>query len=453
MAPRIVIVGAGAAGVYTAYRLRQALGDDCTLTLVERSDRVGGNAMAVSVGDQRIECGAQFFHRGAQSSFMALIDELGLWDCCEVVRTAAGFTIWDRATRRRLLHLPATVAGFRSLGLGDWVRAAKFGLFLAYAWALERRESDWTLTVDAWLGRLWLLDHDFKHRVIKPFLYQFVSLPPLRLGEASAKYAVTYLIRTMFPGACVTPAVPRIGRARPTFEAYQSLVGIDEIHRRVLAAADVVPRLGTAVLAIRHLEGGTVEVVTSDGTLVADHVVLATDPHTSAGMLARGGTTAGDLIDGLRALEYAPLPISMQHGQPAHMPEHRADWQPFNTIVDGDAMMFSVWFGPMRPAAADGSLLPVFKCWGSPGLRPTDAADAFGTHEHFVPLPTGAFMATRDAVLTRWQGERRVWFAGGWTRWFDSQEAALLSAAAVAHGIAGTATHASAEPDEIEACA
>jgi predicted NAD/FAD-binding protein len=325
------------------------------------------------------------------------------------------------------------------LGFGDWVRAAKFGLFLAYAYALERWESDWTITVDAWLGRMHLLDDGFKHRIIEPFLYQFLSLPPRRIGEASAKYAVTYLVRTLFPGGGIAPAVRRIGHARPTFEAYQSLTGIDAIHRRVLVAAKVKPRTGTGVLAIRHGHDHTVEVVTDAGTLHADHVVLATDPHAASGMLARGGTTAGDLVDGLRALEYAPLPISMQRGVPGHMPEHRADWQPFNTIVDGDALMFSVWFGPMREPAADGSLLDVFKCWGSPRLQPTTTPDEFLAHEHYVPMPTAAFMGTRDSLLARWQGERGVWFAGGWTRWFDSQEAALLSADVVTHGIVGTA--------------
>lgn len=249
-------------------------------------------------------------------------------------------------------------------------------------------------------------------------------------------------MRTLFPGvpAKVPPvrAVPRIGSGRPTFEAYQSLVGLDEVHRRVLAAARVRAEVDTAVLAIRHV-GPALEIDTPAGTLEADHVVLATDPHASSRMLAAGGTTAGDLVDGLRALEYGELPISVQHGVPAHMPEWRRDWQPFNTIVDGDATMFSIWFGPMRPPGPDGAPIPVFKSWGSPTLQPTAAKDEHLSLSHFVPLPTAAFMRIRASLLERWQGDRGVWFAGGWTRWFDSQEAALRSADAVAAGIAGQA--------------
>jgi len=437
MTRRVVIVGAGAAGVYTAYRLRRLLGDDCEIVLLEGSDRIGGNASTLQVGDTSVECGAQFFHRGAQSGFLALLAELDLLDDCQIVRTAAGFTIWDRAQQRRLLHLPATVAGFGALGFGDWIRATKFGVFLAYAWALERWETDWTVSVDAWLGRMRLLDDDFKHRVIKPFLYQFVSLPPARIGEASAKYAVTYLVRTLFPGGGAAPDVPRIGRARPTFEAFQSLVGIAEIHRRVLAAADVRAQTRTRVLAIRPMPERGATVVTDDGEIVADDVVLATDPHAAARVLEGDGAWDSGLIDGLRGLEYARLPISIQHGQPAHMPQRRSDWQPFNTILDGDAAMFSVWFGPMRAPAADGSPLSLFKSWGSPELYPTRAGSEILAHHHFVPLPTVEFMRSREVLLPRWQGERGLWFAGGWTRWFDSQEAALGSADAVAHAIAG----------------
>ena len=441
MAVRVIIVGAGAAGIYSAYRLRKTLGSTAEIVLLEQSARVGGNAMATPIDGVNLECGAQFFHRGAQSSFMALLDALELWGTCEMVRTAAGFTIWDRARSLRVLHLPATLAGFGSLGLGDWVRTTKFGLFIAYCYALERWETDWTVTVDAWLGRMRLLDDAFKHEVIKPFLFQFVTLPSHRIGEASAKYAVTYLVRTMFPGAGVRPDVPRLGHGRPTFEAYQSLLGLHEVHQRVLAAAEVRATLRTRVLAIqpRSATGespGRVTVVTPEGTLTADHVVVATDPHVVATALVAGGAAEPALITCLQALEYARLPISMQHGLPGHMPDRRADWQPFNTIVDGDALMFSVWFGPMRRPAADGSLVHAFKSWGSPRLQPSAPPSEFLAHEHFIPLPTASFMRTREQLMNCWQGHGGVWFAGGWTRWFDSQEAALQSADVVALGIA-----------------
>ena len=45
-------------------------------------------------------------------------------------------------------------------------------------------------------------------------------------------------------------------------------------------------------------------------------------------------------------------------------------------------------------------------------------------------------MRTREQLMNCWQGHGGVWFAGGWTRWFDSQEAALQSADVVALGIA-----------------
>ena len=45
-------------------------------------------------------------------------------------------------------------------------------------------------------------------------------------------------------------------------------------------------------------------------------------------------------------------------------------------------------------------------------------------------------MTHRRAVLTH-QGRDGLWFAGGWTTWFDSQEAALDSATDVAARLSG----------------
>jgi len=53
---------------------------------------------------------------------------------------------------------------------------------------------------------------------------------------------------------------------------------------------------------------------------------------------------------------------------------------------------------------------------------------------HFAPSPA-AIKAQR--VLATQQGRNGLWFAGGYTLPFDSQETALLSALTVAEGFAG----------------
>ena len=48
-------------------------------------------------------------------------------------------------------------------------------------------------------------------------------------------------------------------------------------------------------------------------------------------------------------------------------------------------------------------------------------------------------MTRRREIQTR-QGRDGLWFAGGWTNWFDSQEAALDSATDIATQLSGGAT-------------
>src|SRR6185436_10260781 len=54
------------------------------------------------------------------------------------------------------------------------------------------------------------------------------------------------------------------------------------------------------------------------------------------------------------------------------------------------------------------------------------------SHTHNVLLPTTTFMQLRRQLLPAYQGQNGLFFAGGWTTWFDSQEAALLSAMDIA---------------------
>jgi len=433
---RIVVVGAGAAGVFTVYRLREMYGDTYEVVLVEANDRVGGNCYTtgVSYGGHvySIDCGAQFFYKNPQASYVELLDQLGLMDePTEVIAAPTGFTIWDRAADKHRMWMPSRVRGFFEYSLDDWDRLVKFGLYLSYSYFLDRENpANWTLGLDEWLAGLHLLDDEFKQQVVRPFLYQFCSLPMSRMGEASALYAVTYFVRNVFGEPKViepdpeAPALPGL----PVFETYQSMMGLDGILKRVLAKVGVVPQLSCPVSKVEKA-GDRVLVHTAGGPIVADHVVLTCNPNTAATILAAGGTWDPKLVDTLQQMEYVKLPISMQQGGACWMPGDEDYWEPVNTVVDGDDVAFSCWFGPLRPTYGSGKRIPVFKSWGAPSV--TGCAHEFLAHEHDILLPTTTFVGLRES-LREWQGHDGIWFAGGWTRWFDSQEAALDSATWVA---------------------
>jgi predicted NAD/FAD-binding protein len=466
---RIVIVGAGAAGVFTAYRIREMYGDAYEVLLFEANDRVGGNTMSATVEyggkPYNIDCGAQFFYKNPQPSYTALVDQLGLMDSAsEVISAPAGFLVWDKQANDQRLWLPSRVIEFLQYDAADWGRLSEFLIYLAYSAELDRSNPSWTLSIDDWLKTLHLLSDDFKEKVIKPFVYQFVSLPYSRIGESSALYATTYFVRNLFgePGTPDVDTDPPDLPGLPTFQTYQSMIGLDGILKRALEAAGVTPKLKTPVLAVRPDSsgaGGALHVTTKDGVLQADHVVFACDPHKAADIIEAGTSVGGvstllPLVTNLRGLEYIPLTIRMQKDGSCWMPPDSDDWEPANTIVDGDDLTFSVWFGRLRPTYGLGKRIPVFKSWGAPNLGPCQ--HQLLEHSHFIPLPTTTFMALREG-LKAWQGTNGMWFAGGWTNWFDSQEAALDSATAIAEALplpakpaTGAARMIKVQPEAIE---
>ena len=235
---RVVIIGAGAAGVFTAYRLREACGDACEIVLLETQDRIGGNArstpLAVSVGTTIPSiCGAQFFYPNPQPRYVELIERLGLFDRPRHVDArATGLTLWDRNASAPLLWIPSDVSGFLRYRPEDWDRLIAFTKFLAYAFLLDRHHPEnWSLSVDEWTETLTLVDADFKDSVLRPFLYQFLTLPLDRIGEGSALYAITYFVRNVFGEAHADVPDPDAGHAAgfPTFTTYQSHIGLDGV--------------------------------------------------------------------------------------------------------------------------------------------------------------------------------------------------------------------------------
>jgi hypothetical protein len=441
--PRIVIIGAGAAGVFTAYRIAEMYGDRYEIVLVERDAAIGGNASTktLTFGGRKysIDCGAQFFHRGAQASYVGLLADLGLFDDPpQVEAKATGITIWDKQASEHLLWIPSRARGFLRYRPADWDRLTGFATFLAYAFLLDRHEpNDWSLRVDTWCSRLKLLDNRFIDQVVRNFLYQFVTLPADRICEASALYAITHFVRNVFGEATVEEHDPDVADPRgvETFEVFQTLIGMDGVMKRALERAGVKPRLREAATAV-HAHQGKLGVCTNKEIIPADHVVLATDPCVAAKLLETGKLPLASLVATLKKLEYSDLPIAMQKGGSCWMPGDDRYCEAINTIVDRDKLRFTAWFGPLRRAYKVGKKIPVYKSWGSPNIDPTLCNHTFYSHEHRIMMPTTDFMKHR-AKVEDFQGQKNIWFVGGWTRWFDSQEAALDSATEVAERIPG----------------
>ena len=75
------------------------------------------------------------------------------------------------------MWIPATAGGLLEYTAADWERLWEFVEFLLAAIELDgQNPPDWSLSLDDWLKSLSHIKDDFKEEVIKPFMYQFVSL-------------------------------------------------------------------------------------------------------------------------------------------------------------------------------------------------------------------------------------------------------------------------------------
>ncbi len=434
----IAIVGGGAAGLFMARNIEQTATVPVHIDLVEKSASIGGNTSSATYTDPKtgystnIDCGAQFFFANPQPYYCQLLNTLGLFD--DVKHYPAGITVWDQDENKRTLFIPSMLKSFidGTFKTSDLPALIEFGLFFLAAEALDKT-SDYTQSVSTWLNSLPYLSADFKNNVLIPFMYQFTSLPLSRMGDASALYTLSYFVRnaTGWPG--FTPVSPDSG---DTFTIYQSTIGLDgflAFLAQKLASTSI--HTGTLVKQVNFdTPSGLPTITVEDQTVPYDAVIIACDPQTAATLLA-GGIAQPNAVPLLKQVEYHPLHI-MVDSNTSLMPSDPGSWQAANTVVSmtHQSVVFDAYFGPLRPLD-NGQPIQVFKRWGNPDVpSPPTPPAPLADHSHFVLYPTVSSIQARDALVPL-QGTNRVWFAGGWTNWFDSQEAAYRSTLSVITGL------------------
>jgi protoporphyrinogen oxidase len=139
----IAVVGAGLAGLTAALRLAE---QGYRVRLFERYPRPGGLARALDVGGEPLEA---FYHHlfTSDTACVALAEELGLGDLIEWLPSRMGIwtenRLWDFGT-------PASLLGFRPLGIVDKVRFVLATLRLQYSASYHRFED---VTAADWIRR------------------------------------------------------------------------------------------------------------------------------------------------------------------------------------------------------------------------------------------------------------------------------------------------------------
>lgn len=297
--PTVVVVGAGVTGLVAARRLAHA---GCEVTLVEASERVGGQVRTIEFAGQTVDVGAEALHLGSPAA-RRLVDELGLSH--DVVGARPGTTLlW---TSGRLRPLPAGVGpagptrlrpvlGSRVMSLRGLGRASLEPL-AAHVAAPLAPESD--TSVGAFLETRF--GREVADRLVDPLLgslhagdideLSLRACAPSLVGPASERRSILLRRRS----------APATGPATaPAFVSFAD--GLRVLTDRLLDDADVTVRMGRAVVGLERL-GDRYELHLSDGDrLGADAVLLALPAAGAAAVLA--GAAAG-VAQRLRQVETA----------------------------------------------------------------------------------------------------------------------------------------------------
>jgi predicted NAD/FAD-binding protein len=208
--------------------------------------------------------------------------------------------------------------------------------------------------------------------------------------------------------------------------------GMAEPLRRMLAGAPGAQVMTGA--AVRHvsrtLRGGFhIRCVDGRHLHVDDLVFASSGPATLRLLRGLVGTAAQRAA--LGGIEFHDARL-MLHTDPVYAPPKPALWSFLNAHVQGGFCEASMWLAKVLAVPPEANGPNLWKSWVTHrGHLPSQVVHE-ARFRHMLPTP--ASLVAQNAVRAL-QGQGGVWFAGGYTLPFDSQETALVSALQVAFGL------------------
>jgi len=153
-------------------------------------------------------------------------------------------------------------------------------------------------------------------------------------------------------------------------------------------------------------------------------VFAASGPPTLGLLQGLPGTAIAR--NALQGIGFYPARLAL-HADPAFAPADPSWWSFLNARVEGMHCEASMQLDTVLGVNG------LWKSWITHRAPPQQVL-ASADFLHVVPSPDGI---RAQRLLATQQGRGGLWYAGGYTLPFDSQETALLSALTVAEGLAG----------------
>lgn len=395
---RIAIIGSGGAGMTAAW----LLDGRHQVTLFERSETLGGHARTTVVErdghTHYADEGFGWFSDLLYPCFLRLLARNGV--ALRDVPLSASFT--QRRLGRTMVLPPSVPFGVMKLlarpsRLAELLRLDR-AFRLGEAVVAERQTH---LTWNDFITRH-ALSPDFCRDILTPMVIGGWGAPAERAGELSAYPLLKYFVLHRPRGLSRYPwKVVRDGAAS---------------YIRVVASglSTCTLRPGARITGLTEREQGWTlhDQEGSQGDF--DHVIVATGARDAATLLRQ---TPG--LDSVRAVldafEYYTVRVAT-HSDPSLMPPARADWQVANIATDGVRPALTVWTGAQHGSS-------VFTSY----IGEDEPRELHNVSTFHLPLILPAHY-TAQARLASIQGQRRLHFAGDWTRDIGCHEDAVVSA-------------------------
>ncbi len=300
---RVVVVGAGIAGLAAAHRL---LGRGARVTVLEASERVGGKLLPGEIAGARVDLGAESM-LARRPEAVALAREVGLTDRLRPPATATA-SLWTRDALRpmpkgHVMGVPGTAAALAGVLSDEGL--ARIGQDAE----LPRTEVGDDVAVGAYVAAR--LGREVVDRLVEPLLGGVYAGDAYRISMRSA---VPQLFQAARTHTSLTEGVREIqARAATAQQTGPVFMGIEGgVGTLPLAVAESVRarggeiRTGTPVTELRREPAGGWRVVTGERELRADAVVVAVPAPAAARLLRAEAPGAAAELAGI---EYASMAL------------------------------------------------------------------------------------------------------------------------------------------------
>jgi predicted NAD/FAD-binding protein len=406
---KVGVIGGGMAGVSVAFLLNGKR----DVVLMESANLVGGNVQSIPLelngNSFVVDLGAQYFHPKLYPTYMTLLTTLELLS--EVYAFPASITLESpgEATPRFVSPiLPGR--SWPLLAAWNWAGTQAFNVAFTNAKKREEQESDWDLTMEAWLQTLEL--SQAQRDMILAWAASLFTGSIEQSRNLSARAAMIFAAKAL-PEKLTDPILYYI--VKP---------GMAEVLRRMINSCTTVDvRTNALVTSVsRNPQAGfDIQCANGQALHVDDLVFASSGPSTLNLLTTLPGTSAQQAA--LQGIEFSDAHLAI-HTDPIYASPTTEYRSFFNAEIQNGFCEASMWMANLLPGTPSQTASRVWKSWITHRSQPPTQILAQTQFRHMVP--TTATLHAQQS-LRALQGQGGLWFAGGYTRHFDSQESALIS--------------------------